>query len=138
MRRGKSTYGVVLLFVFGPVTRSGGARAAASGSNAANLQTGDNSGSAHPKGSGGPRSGDANGGQIAGVVSSGRTSVDAKNTSRDSSVESGDVSGHNTLRSQVGLNAAINATGPGASATGSNTQVGDNRLTFTQTADATS
>src|SRR5687768_17993985 len=80
-----------------------GLRAAADIDNASgtNIEEGDNRGSTRQGGRAG--SGDAVGGQVSGVVSSGRTSVDATNVSRDSSVESGEASGTNTSRSLVGL-----------------------------------
>src|SRR5256885_16162722 len=72
-----------------------------SNSTGTNVQGGDNRGNTHQGGKSG--SGDAVGGQVTGVVSSGRTSVDARNVSKDSSVESGDAHGTNTANSFVGL-----------------------------------
>src|SRR5688572_25927656 len=57
-------------------------------SNANNLQEGDNSGDSSQGGSAG--SGDAVGGQVTGIVSSGDTSVDAKNRSEDADIETGE------------------------------------------------
>src|SRR5688572_32311787 len=88
----------------------GTARADIDNASGTNVQEGDNRASTGQRGGG--SSGDSIGGQVSGVVAGGRTSVDARNTSRDSSIESGDVDGSNTARTFTGLNA--NITGPAA------------------------
>src|SRR5436853_1540849 len=75
--------------------------ASVSNSSADNLQDGDNRDTTGQRGTSG--SGDAVGGQVAGVVAAGRTSVDARNVSKDSSVESGDAHATNSSKSFVGL-----------------------------------
>jgi hypothetical protein len=109
-----------------------------------NVQSGDNRGNTHEGGS--STSGAANGGQITGVVASGRTSVDARNTSSNSTVESGDAHASNSSNSVVGLTHSNGGPVLVGSTTdlsfidlGShgNLQDGDNRQTSTQTANAT-
>src|ERR1051326_7776831 len=65
------------------------------------VQTGNNS--ANSNQSGEDQSGDAIGGQVNGVVANGNTSVDAKNTTSDSDVRSGDAFGANESSSFTGL-----------------------------------
>jgi hypothetical protein len=96
----------------------------------ANSDAGDNHATTNQGGS--IKSGGSIGGQVSGVVANGRTSVDAKNVSKDSSVDSGEVKGSNVSHSFTGLQAA------GAQGTAKNTQTGDNRFTLTQTGNATS
>ena len=68
---------------------NGVARADITNSTGTNVQEGNNNARAAQRGA--STSGAAVGGQVSGVVSSGRTSVDARNISKDSSVGSGDV-----------------------------------------------
>src|SRR5581483_6885043 len=112
------------------VAVAGPARAQVTGSTATNTQAGDNRQTTNQGGS--DKSGDAVGGQVTGVVANGRTSVDAKNTSTNSDVQSGDAVGTNSISSFTGLDAETPA------GTVSNFQDGNNRTTVTQTADATS
>jgi hypothetical protein len=120
---------VLLTVVVGlGVATSAGAQI--TGSTGTNVQTGDNR--ARTNQSGTDASGPAVGGQVTGVVANGRTSVDASNTSSNSSVQSGDAAGTNSSSSFTGLNAQ---TGSG---TVNNFQDGNNTFTLTQTADATS
>src|SRR5687767_9059250 len=91
---------VAVLVLFGPA--AGLAQADVTDSEASNLQEGDNSSDADLGGSSG--SGDAVGGQVTGIVSSGDASVDAKNRSEDADVESGDTHGANSASSFVGHN----------------------------------
>jgi hypothetical protein len=128
---------------------SGVAVADVNNSSATNLQDGSNRGTTTQGGTG--KSGDAVGGQVSGVVSSGRASVDARNTSSNSDVTSGDVNGSNTSASFTGQNTstctatviAVCEAGPtvgGADVTASaatNLQDGNNRFTNTQTANLT-
>ena len=111
---------------------AGIARAQVDDSDFTNGQDGNNSETTSQRGE--DASGDAVGGQVAGVVAQGRTSVDARNTSRNSSIESGEAFGENTSRSVTGLNAAV--PDPGVSVT--NAQDGNNRTSVSQTADASS
>src|SRR5437870_8100392 len=83
---------------------AGVARAAITNSTGTNVQQGNNRSSGNQGGA--SKSGDAVGGQVTGVVSSGRTSVDARNTSKDSSVESGDAKGSNSASTFTGLNSS--------------------------------
>src|SRR5205807_7466276 len=99
---------------------------------ATNLQVGDNHATTNQ--SGGGKSGSSVGGQVSGVVSGGHTSVDATNTSKDSSVESGQVNGSNTSTNFTGLDAQSN----GAGAAPTNIQNGDNRSLTNQTVNASS
>jgi hypothetical protein len=116
---------MVLSVVVG-LTIAGPARAQV----ATNLETGDNRATTNQGGSN--ASGDAVGGQVSGVVANGRTSVDARNVSKDSSVESGEAATNNTIHSFTGLKAQ-----PEGNGFVQNTQDGDNRTLVTQTADAT-
>jgi hypothetical protein len=91
--------------------------------------------------SGGAKSGDSVGGQVTGVVSSGRTSVDARNTSKDSSLQSGDASASNISSSITGLNDTPGETQVGgADVTGvsfaDNIQDGNNRQSLGQASNA--
>src|SRR2546426_5070151 len=101
MGRGRASLAAVLvatMILGGPAIH---AVADISNATGTNVQGGDNRGNTHQGGKSG--SGDAVGGQVTGVVSSGRTSVDARNVSKDSSVESGDAHGSNSSTSFVGL-----------------------------------
>ncbi len=121
--------GVLLSVVIG-FTLAGPVRAQVTGSTATNSQAGDNRATTNQGGSG--KSGNAVGGQVSGVVASGRASVDGKNTSSNSSIQSGDVGVTNSSSSFTGLNATTGATG-----SASNTQVGNNNFRITQAADGT-
>ena len=82
---------LMALLVLGAVATATGARADISNSSGDNVQEGDNRATGNQRGA--DKSGDAVGGQVVGVVSSGRTSVDARNTSTNSDVTSGDARG---------------------------------------------
>src|SRR5438046_2633100 len=101
MHRRRASMVVVLvsaLLIGGPGVR---ALADVTNSTGTNIEDGNNSANARQGGKSG--SGDAVGGQVTGVVAAGRTSVDARNVSKDSSVESGDAHGTNTSSAFVGL-----------------------------------
>jgi hypothetical protein len=108
-----------------------------------NVQQGDNRLSANQTAT--SHTGDGVGGQVLGVVSAGRASLDATNHTTDSSVETGSADATNHAAEFVGLNDSPTTTvggGPLASdASGvnaENLQEGDNHKTLSQTADATS
>jgi hypothetical protein len=112
--------------------------AAASGSN---VQEGDNSldGSQAATSS----SGDGVGGQVLGLVSAGKASLDATNRSEKVTIKTGDTDSSNDAAAFVGLNVSGSSTSVNASdlslASGAlNAQSGDNNGSFDQTADATS
>jgi len=113
----------------------------ANNASATNVQEGDNKASTDQ--SGNSKSGDAVAGQVAGVVSSGNTSVDATNKSDKVDVSTGDARGENNSNAFVGLNSS-SATGVGALADVANTapvtnlQEGDNKYDLNQTVTATS
>jgi len=112
----------------------------ANNSTSTNVQEGDNK--ADTNQSGNSKSGDAVAGQVAGVVSSGNTSVDATNRSENVDVETGDARGENNSDAFVGLNAATD-THVGAAdvlntAPVTNLQEGDNKYDLDQTVTATS
>src|SRR5947209_6664603 len=116
----------------------GVARADINDAAATNMQSGSNRSTGSQ--SGGAKTGDSVGGQVSGVVSSGRTSVDARNNSTDSSVSSGDARGSNSAGNFTGLNdsgATTVAPSDITDAAASNLQDGDNRSTSTQTSNAT-
>jgi hypothetical protein len=129
-----------VLVLSGALATASVARASVSNSNGTNVQQGDNRTTGNQGGT--SKSGDAVGGQVTGVVSSGRTSVDAKNTSKNSDVTSGNASGSNTSNSFTGLNKS-DTTQVGAglqditNSEAVNLQEGDNRTTLSQTANAT-
>ena len=147
---------VVAVVAAGAWSTTGTARADIDDASGTNTQEGNNSGRTAQRG--GSASGDAVGGQVTGVVSSGRTSVDARNASRDSSVESGDAEGTNSASSFTGLNtgASLTAVGSGSAADiggvdctfpanpsvdltfGCNIQDGNNATSISQTASFTS
>jgi hypothetical protein len=144
MRQAFRWFMVGLLTVSGALGAAGVARADISDSTANNAQDGNNRATTNQGGA--TKSGDAVGGQVTGVVSSGRTSVDARNTSSNSDVTSGDASAANRSGSFVGLNNS--GSGPTVEAGdisnsgcvgafGCNLQDGDNRLSSTQTVNAT-
>src|SRR5438445_12976929 len=81
---------------------NGVARADITNSTGTNVQEGNNNARAAQRGA--STSGAAVGGQVSGVVSSGRTSVNARNISKDSSVGSGDVVGSNSASNVTGQN----------------------------------
>ena len=139
MNRALRTLLVALLTVGGALWSAGLARADVNNSTGTNVQSGNNRSTGTQ--SGASKSGDAVGGQVTGVVSSGRTSVDARNTSSNSDVTSGDARGGNTANTFTGLSAADTTTVGAADVTGvsnaDNLQDGDNRSTYTQTANYT-
>lgn len=104
-----------------------------------NVQSGDNSASVDQGGE--AASGDAVGGQVTGIVSSGEATVDARNVSDGAGASSGDATGTNDASSFVGLNVStetsIDASDVSA-VEGTNLQEGDNDLTLDQASDATS
>jgi len=107
---------------------------------ATNVQQGDNKASTNQSGT--SKSGDAVAGQVAGVVSSGTTSVDATNKSDHVDISTGDARGTNNSDAFVGLNSST-GTSVGAAdiANGSpvtNLQEGDNKYDLNQTLTATS
>jgi predicted RNA-binding protein with RPS1 domain len=116
------------------------ARADVSNSTGTNVQDGSNRTSGTQSGS--SKTGDSVGGQVTGVVSSGRTSVDARNTSDNSDVTSGDARGSNSAGTFTGLNdtnGGDTTIGPADvnNASADNLQDGDNRTTYNQSANAT-
>ena len=136
---------VIALAVASALFSAGVVRADVDDASGTNVQDGNNRGTTSQRGSG--TSGDAVGGQVAGVVSSGRTSVDARNTSRDSSVESGEVNGSNSASSFTGQNfsgtpeEALSGDAQGqdvANSSAFNLQDGNNNYSLSQTANASS
>lgn len=130
----------LVLALSGALLSTGYALADVDNSTGTNVQEGDNRSTGSQ--SGRSATGDAVGGQVTGVVSSGRTSVDARNVSRDSDVTSGDASGNNNANTFTGLNtspaAAIGAgTADISNSDAANLQEGDNRSTYNQTASYT-
>ena len=117
------------------------ARAQVENSTGTNVQEGDNRSTSRQEGR--SSSGDAVGGQVTGVVSSGNTSVDARNVSEDSDITSGNATGENVINAFTGENVTNGTTniGPGAAdisnVNATNVQDGSNRSTFTQTASYT-
>jgi hypothetical protein len=103
-----------------------------------NVQNGDNRLSGSQTAA--SKSGDGVGGQVLGVVSAGATSLDASNTTADSSVDSGDSRSSNDAGYFVGLNDVDGSTNIAdiTNTSADNLQDGRNTRTFTQTADATS
>jgi len=112
----------------------------ANNSTATNVQEGDNKSSTGQSGT--SKSGDAVAGQVAGVVSSGNTSVDATNKSDHVDVSTGDARGANSANEFVGLNAAtdthVGAADVANTAPVTNLQEGDNKYDLNQTVTATS
>jgi hypothetical protein len=132
------------LVVFGAYASTGVARAAdVTNSSGNNVQSGNNRSTTRQSGT--SKSGDAVGGQVVGVVSSGNTSVDARNTSDNVDVTSGDARGSNDASSFTGLNDAPATNVGGGVQTGDvanvpfadNLQDGNNRSTLSQSSDAT-
>jgi hypothetical protein len=117
-------------------------RADVDGGTAANVQDGQNTSTTSQ--SGGGKSGSAVGGQVSGVVTGGHASIDARNTSKDSDVETGDARGTNSASSFVGQNAAETSTIVASDVTNScaggcaNIQDGGNRYSLSQTLAAVS
>jgi len=112
----------------------------ANNASATNVQEGDNK--ANTNQSGTSKSGDAVAGQVAGVVSSGNTSVDATNKSDHVDVSTGDARGENNSTAFVGLNSATD-THVGLAdilnaAPVTNLQEGSNKYDLNQTVTATS
>jgi hypothetical protein len=112
----------------------------ANNASATNVQEGDNK--ANTNQSGTSKSGDAVAGQVAGVVSSGTTSVDATNKSDHVDISTGDARGTNNSNAFVGLNSST-STAVGAAdvlntAGVTNLQEGDNKYDLNQTLTATS
>jgi len=127
---------VVLAPAFGTIARAD----VANNSTATNVQQGDNKSNTNQSGT--SKSGDSVAGQVAGVVSSGNTSVDATNKSDHVDVQTGDARGSNDSSEFVGLNAATD-THVGAAdvlntAPVTNLQEGDNKYSLNQTMTATS
>lgn len=126
--------GIVAAVSFGQV-----AQADIDNASATNVQEGDNETETEQSGS--AQSGDAVGGQVAGVVSSGDASVDATNSSSDVDIETGDTQGNNNSASFTGLTAG-SATGVTAAdilnGAAANVQEGDNETSISQTAEAVS
>jgi hypothetical protein len=139
MKKALSSMLVAALVASGTLVAAGLARADVSNASADNVQQGQNRTTGSQSGT--SKSGSAVGGQVAGVVSGGKTSVDAKNTSKDSDVSSGNAIGTNSASAFTGLNSSSG--GPTVtsditkSCNGSgcgNLQEGDNRVNFSQTA----
>ena len=137
---------VLVLGVLASVMFGGPARAAVTDTSGDNIQDGDNAASTHQHGQ--DTSGAANGGQVVGVVSAGRTSVDATNRSVNSDVTTGDARGTNAASSFTGVDVAsasgtavvadVFASCPSSGASAcENVQDGSNRLTSTQSSSAT-
>jgi len=127
----------IVVTAFLVVSSGGLARAqVAPGPTATNVQDGDNRSNTNQSGSG--KSGAAITGQVTGVVSSGRTSVDATNNSSNSTAQSGDVNGSNHATSFTGQDlSGITSTGTATtSTTVSNNQTGDNTSTISQSSSA--
>jgi hypothetical protein len=103
-----------------------------------NLQEGDNRFTGSQNAS--AKTGDGVGGQVLGVVSAGRASLDATNHTDDSSVDTGNGTSSNHAAEFVGLTDGPIAVGAAdiSGARAFNVQEGDNRKTLSQTADATS
>ena len=106
-----------------------------------NAQEGDNNGSTSQEVGG--TSGDAVAGQVGGYVSSGDTSVDATNASRDVSVETGDAEADADAAGFAGQNASATTTVIQAAdveniGNATNVQAGDNSWSVSQTLDASS
>jgi hypothetical protein len=144
MNRASRVLAVLVVTLLGALTSAGIARAAdVTNANGTNVQSGNNRSTTNQGGT--SKSGDAVGGQVTGVVSAGRTSVDARNTSSNSDVTSGDARGTNTANSFTGLNAADTTTvGGTADVTNScelafcaNVQDGNNTSNLTQSANYT-
>ncbi len=113
----------------------------ANSSTGTNVQQGDNKNDTMQSGT--SKSGDAVAGQVVGVVSGGRTSVDATNSSNNVDVTTGDARAENDASSFTGLNtSSATAIGTGAdilnAAQTTNLQEGDNKTNLMQTATATS
>jgi len=113
----------------------------ANNASATNVQQGDNKSSTNQNGT--SKSGDAVAGQVTGVVSSGRTSVDATNKSDNVDISTGDARGANSSAAFVGLNSSTATAVGGAAdilnnAPVTNLQEGDNRYELNQTLTATS
>lgn len=125
--------GLALAASFGSV-----ARADVDNASATNVQEGDNDSSTNQSGRAG--SGDAVGGQVVGVVSSGDASVDATNRSEDVDITTGDASGSNSASKFVGLTGGSDTAVLADIINGaaSNVQEGDNAGEITQAAEASS
>ena len=114
----------------------------ANNASATNVQQGDNKASTNQSGT--SKSGDAVAGQVAGVVSSGTTSVNATNKSDHVDISTGDARGSNSSNAFVGLNSSTStAIGAadilnGTKAPVTNLQEGDNKYDLNQTLTATS
>jgi hypothetical protein len=132
---------LTVLLVVGALAGATGARAAVSNSSGDNVQDGNNRATGNQKGA--DKSGDAVGGQVIGVVSSGRTSIDAKNTSTNADVTSGEARSANNATTFTGLTSDEGTTLTASSADltnipfAKNLQEGSNRTTYSQAANAT-
>jgi len=140
MKRALTVLAAGVLVLSGMLTSS--ARADVDGANGTNVQDGRNSATTNQSGRG--KAGSAVGGQVAGVVTGGRASIDAHNTSRDADLQTGDATGSNSAGTFVGLNTNT-AGGPvisdianscRAAAACANVQDGSNRYTLNQTLSA--
>jgi hypothetical protein len=102
---------------------------------ASNVQHGDNEDESDQSGEG--SSGDAVGGQVIGVTSSGDASVDATNESRDSTATSGDAEGTNTNLAFVGqTDSGVELDAADLTVTAAtNAQEGDNAADVAQSSD---
>jgi len=137
-------WAVVAAIVLAPATVLGTMAHAdvANNASATNVQQGDNKSSTNQNGT--SKSGDAVAGQVAGVVSSGTTSVDATNKSDHVDISTGDARGSNDSNAFVGLNSSTSTLVGAAAAdiaNGSpvtNLQEGDNKYDLNQTLTATS
>jgi len=127
---------VVLAPAFGTIARAD----VANNASATNVQQGDNK--ANTNQSGTSKSGDAVAGQVAGVVSSGTTSVDATNKSDHVDISTGDARGANDSSAFVGLNSSSDTSVGAADVLNTrpvtNLQEGDNKYDLNQTVTATS
>jgi hypothetical protein len=107
---------------------------------ATNVQEGSNKSDSSQTGT--SKSGDSVAGQVAGVVSSGSTSVDATNKSDNVDVSTGDARGTNDASVFTGLNSSTSTSVGAADLLNSkpvtNLQEGDNRSNLMQTLTATS
>jgi len=138
MNRALRSVLVAVLTVTGALMSTGLARADVTNSTGTNVQSGNNRSTGTQSGT--SKTGDSVGGQVTGVVSSGRTSVDARNNSSNSDVTSGDARGSNSANTFTGLNSSDSIGVGAADITGSaasNLQDGNNSSTYNQSANYT-
>jgi len=134
-------WAVVAAIVLAPATVLGTMAHAdvANNASATNVQQGDNKSNTNQSGT--SKSGDAVAGQVAGVVSSGTTSVDATNKSDHVDISTGDARGENNSAAFVGLNSSTTTAVLADvlnTAPVTNLQEGDNKYDLNQTVTATS